>query len=426
MKTPRIAISSFFLVLIGVLGSGDTAFADPRDSVEELVATALSRNRKLEALTLEIDALHHKLTQAGAWSDPKLVFAYQNVPWDSFALDQEPMSMLLVRVEQTVPFFGKTEKREAVVRKQTVAKRYEHEELKSQLSALVKRAYYQLALTRQIKTITEKHLVLIEQLITAVRVKYEVGRAAQSDLLRLQILRDRLKDNIEDFDRQDREFTASINASLHRDVATPIDTPDSLELNKLSYSITDLKKIALANTPRLKQLKAQAAVQRSAADLADSEAIPDPTFFISYALRSELENGGGGRDLVTLGVGIPIPVFSGSRYHAEVEDATASARAIDSRRNALVDTISSALAQAHAKWQRAHDQLNRYRSQLVSDAHKALDATFSSYQVDQAGFTSLYEAQLELLEFEKTIRVATVQGLLARTTIEQLIGRELQ
>jgi len=94
----------------------------------------------------------------------------------------------------------------------------------------VKQAYYRLALARQIKKITEEHVTLIEQLIDAVRIKYEVGRSAQSDLLRLEILRDRLKDSIEDFDRQDRELTAAINATLHRAVATKIITPKRFAL----------------------------------------------------------------------------------------------------------------------------------------------------------------------------------------------------
>jgi outer membrane protein TolC len=379
----------------------------------------------LDALSLQIEALRYKATQAGAWSDPTISFAYQNVPWDSFALDQEPMSMVLFRIEQTVPFFGKTGKREAVVIDEAQAKRWQLEERKSQLRALVKQAYLRLALARQIKKITKEHISLIEQLIDAVRIKYEVGRAAQSDLLRLEVLRDRLKDSIEDFDRQDRELTASINATLHRAVTTNILTPETFALTGPAHSIKELKKMALVSRPQLKQLKALAKMHRSAADLAATEAIPDPAFFASYALRSELEAGGAGRDLITLGVGIPLPLFYSSRYGARAQEATASARATDAQRTALLDTISGGLGEALAGWQRAFDQVNRYKDQLVPGAHKALDATFSSYQVDRADFSSLYEAELELLNFEGTIRIAVVQGLLAQTRIEQLIGRKL-
>ncbi len=54
-----------------------------------------------------------------------------------------------------------------------------------------------------------------------------------------------------------------------------------------------------------------------------------------------------------------------------------------------------------------------------------LDATFSSYQVDRAEFISLFDAEVELLEFERTIRRATVDGLIAIANIELLIGKEL-
>ncbi|MBN1654847.1 MAG: TolC family protein [Deltaproteobacteria bacterium] len=289
----------------------------------------------------------------------------------------------------------------------------------------MKQAYYRLALARQIKKITEEHISLIEQLIDAVRFKYEVGRAAQSDLLRLEILRDRLKDSVEDFDRQDRELIATINATLHRSVMTEIITPETFALTAPTYTIIKYMKLAMISRPQLKQLKAIAKMHRSAADLASTEAIPDPTFFASYALRSELEAGGAGRDLVTFGVGIPLPLFYGARYGTRAEEAKASARAADAQQKALVDAISGGLGEAHASWLRAFDQLNRYKDQLVPQAHKALEATFSNYQVDRADFSSLYEAEVELLSFERTIRVAAVQGLLAKTRVEQLIGRKL-
>jgi len=88
-----------------------TVKAEERDGLANLIKLAMERNQELVSLSSQIEALQYKATQAGAWSDAKFSFAYQNVPWDSFALDQEPMSMILFRIEQTVPLFGKNGKR---------------------------------------------------------------------------------------------------------------------------------------------------------------------------------------------------------------------------------------------------------------------------------------------------------------------------
>ncbi len=58
-------------------------------------------------------------------------------------------------------------------------------------------------------------------------------------------------------------------------------------------------------------------------------------------------------------------------------------------------------------------------------AHKTLDATLAAYQVDRANFASLYQAELQLLAFERTIRRAEAAAALARVEVEALVGEPL-
>lgn len=401
------------------------AAAEAPDDLRQLVAAALEQNPELDSLQAQVEALEHKVTQVGAWKDPKLVVAYQNVPVDSLALGEEGMSMATIRLEQTIPFIGKTDDRQGVAQQAVSAKRWQLEERRSQLRALVKRAYYKLALARQLESITGQHIQLVLQLISAVRIKYEVGRAAQQNLLRLRVLRDRLADDLEDFKRQDAGLTAVLNAALHRDVATPVTTPKRFNVQEPSATVSSLQGLARESRPALKSLAATSQMHRAAADLARSEAIPDPTLFAAYGLRKQQKNGMGGRDLLTFGLAVPLPVFYGSRYGARAEESSSKARASDANQDALLDRIASALADALATWRRSAGKVDTYTNSLVPEAHRVLDATFSSYQVDRADFISLYEAEVELLKFERTIRTATVEGLMAQATIEMLVGKEL-
>lgn len=408
------------LVLISSVASAET-----HQDLAELVALALERNPQLDVLAAQIEALEYKATQAGAWKDPLLTVAYQNVPVDSWALGDEAMSMLRMQLGQTIPFPGKTQKRKGVVLEAKKAKQWEHQEKKNQLRGAVKQAYYKLALSRQLKTLTLKHVGLVEQLLDAVRIKYEVGRAPQQNLLRLEVLRERLKDELHEFGRRELELTAALNAALHRSGAAPISTPATLDFNVLSSDITALRNLAIAHRPLLKQMTSSAHMHRAAAELARFEAMPDPTFFAAYGVRAQLPNGNAGRNLMTLGLSVPLPVFYESRYDARAQEATVLARAAMSQRDAWLDTLSSKLADAVATWTRAVEKVTTYREILVPGAHRMLDATFSSYQVDRADFLSLFETQLELLNFEKTIRMATVDALLAEAAIEMLTGKEL-
>jgi cobalt-zinc-cadmium efflux system outer membrane protein len=420
----RSILLAFLLGSAFLLGAA-VAAADEAVSLRRLTGLAVEHNPEIESLRAQAAALRGKVEQAGAWKNPRLTFAYQNVPWDSFSLGEEPMSMMLFRLEQTVPFPGKPGKREKVVQKEAEAKNWEIEERRSQLRALVKRAYYELSLSRQLEKLTDKHVSLIEQLIDAVRVKYEVGRAPQRDLLRLEVLRDRLKDDLSDFRARDRTLTAAINAAVHRRSSTPVATPAELGLAAPAKTVDDYRALAAKNRPLLKQLGASAAMHRSEAELSRYEAAPDLTFFAAYGLRTDLPGDNTGRDLVTLGLSLPLPVFYGSNYGARADRAGAQALSYHERRKAARDRIEGGLAEALAAWTRAAEKQAHYRDTLVPAARRALDATLSDYQVDRADFLSLYEAERELLGFEMVIRRAAVEGLVARATIEMLTGKEL-
>ena len=56
-------------------------------------------------------------------------------------------------------------------------------------------------------------------------------------------------------------------------------------------------------------------------------------------------------------------------------------------------------------------------------AHRTLDATFAAYQVDRADFASLFQSELQLLDFERTIRRAEARAALARVEVEALTGQ---
>lgn len=395
------------------------------DDLADLVDVALTRNPSLDAIASEVAALEEKTSQVGAWKDPVLTLAYQNVPIEKPILGEEPMSMLRLQVGQKIPFFGKTDKREEVVRKSIAAKRWEIEEQRVKLRSAVKEAYYRLGLTRQLKRLTEEHITLVQQLIDTVLIKYEVGRAQQQHLLRLEVLRDRLRDDLNDFDQRSVALVASLNATLHRDVATPIATPETFVLEGPIDDAASLRETANTTHPALKRLDASAAMYHAAADLAEAETIPDPTVFAAYGVRTEFANGMPARDLVTLGVSVPIPVLSDSTYGARSRESRIRAEAAGERRAALLDRLGDKLAGLVARWDRAAKKVEAYHGTLVPAAQRTLDATFSSYQVDRADFTSLFEAELDLLNFEKTIRVSTVDGLVAQALIEELIGKEL-
>ena len=71
---------------------------------------------------------------------------------------------------------------------------------------------------------------LVSDFVEVVRAKNEAGIAAQHELLRLRVLVGQLRDDLKNFDQDEQSLTATINATLHRAIDTPVPTPERLPL----------------------------------------------------------------------------------------------------------------------------------------------------------------------------------------------------
>ena len=292
------------------------------------------------------------------------------------------------------------------------------------LRAMVKQAYYRLALVRQLRQVTSEHIKLVEQFIDAVKVKYEVGKLGQQDLLRLQLLRDKLSDDLGNFDRDDTALSVAINAALRRPVGVAIRTPSRITPPQLRTDAAGLVTAAVQRRPLLRRYQAQAAARRAAAARAAREGYPDISAWFGYTFR--IDSGADpGTDFVSLGLSLPLSLSYGRRWGSLQREHELQAKKAEQEREAELDRIRGDLGRVVAAWQRAVQEARAYRSKLMPDAQRTLDATFAAYQVDRADFASLFQAELQLLSFEETLRKAEATAALARVEIEALVGGPL-
>jgi len=420
MKPGHGHVGLTLLLALAPLSAHGAANGDDRS--RSLAEAAVRQNPSIAAIEARVTALGEQARRAGAWRDPVVAVEYSNVPVNSWALGDHPMSGLQLRLQQTFPFPGKTRLRQEVARAEVKEQEHLLEERKVQLRAMVRRAYYSLALSRQLRVVTEGHIKLLGQLIDAVRVKYEVGKVGQHDLLRLTVLRDRLVDDLESFDRDDRALTASINAALHRRTALPIRTPRRTPAPPPPARLEALVRAARAERPALALLEQRARTAQARARQAQRERYPDITAWAGYRVRVE-DGADPGTDFVMLGLSVPLTLFQNDRRWGTAQRAArARARAALLERGAELDRIRGELGATLARWRRADREARVYHTRLMPAAHRTLNATFAAYSVDRADFASLYQAQLQLLDFERTIRRAENTAALGEVAAEALIG----
>lgn len=409
------------LLLVGAAG-GSLAADSRGDTSEALVQQALDSNPSMESLRQRIDALESRTTQAGARPEPMIGVEYSNMPVTAPVPGNHPMSGLQLKLQQTLLFPGTVPSRVAAAEARVRIGDASYEEGRVALAAAVRRAYWRLALTRQLRVVTEEHLAQVKQLVESVRAGYEVGRAGQHDLLNLQVLRDRLSDDLYDHDRTDRELTAALAAAVHAGGTLQVQTPATTVWRSLPGSLDDLVERAIEDNPALARLDAAEAAELAAAESARRESWPDMTAWAGYRVRAPVDGVDDGIDQASIGLSVPLPTAAARRWGGKEAEHESLARAARSEALYARDEIRADLDAAVARWERATDKAGTYREQLIPNARTTLDATLAAYQVGRADYASLFQAEIQLLDLERAARVADAEAALAEVDVTMTLG----
>ncbi|MDY6951649.1 MAG: TolC family protein [Thermodesulfobacteriota bacterium] len=391
------------------------------DIPEQLAGAALEANPEISMLRHQVAALKEQEGASVIWRDPVFMVEYSNAPWEDPSLGEHPMSGLQLKVQQTFPFPGKNDRRQAVAAGHVDLKALELAELKSQLRGKVRQLYWRLVLVKRLTGIRDKHISTLERLLEAVQAKYASGVANQQDILKLQVLKEKLTDEIEDLNQKKRELRAMINSALHRDISTPLETGEEIPLMECTTTLHELIERAKKERQLLKFWKKKAEVERLAADKELYEGRPDITLWTGYRIRKEV-GADKGEDFFSVGMSLPIPVDYKDRYNAKRRARLADALASEEKYRSMLDKVSSEIEKSLSKWERSCNKVTTYNRQLIPGAKSTLEAALSAWEVGRTEFSSLYQAEVQLLDFEKAVLMARAETVLMSLEIERLVG----
>jgi len=409
---------TWLAVLILLCPTSAFAVDDPALLAEE----AIRANPGLEAMRARAEELSKLAGVAGTWRDPTLGIEYLNAPVDSFDIGDSPMSGLQFQLKQNLPEWGWSKASKQVAQLRSAASRHGAAEAEVQLRRNVEQLFWRLTLSNMLRAVTHEHLELTSELLDAVRSRYEVGRAGQSSLLRLTVLRDRLADDLGDFDRTERQLSAGLKRALARPRPSRFETPVHAAPLSVKGSASAWLERAMLERPELARIREEVEAERKAAELARIETRPDVDLWFKYRVRTVNTPLDDGTDFITLGVSLPIPWNSRRRGLGEEAARLEGARGARARLAAAGDAIDSELITIEAVWQRAYEKATRYREQLIPAARATLDITLSDYSVGRADFSSLYESEVTLLLLEKTYLAASIETHLQRADARAAVG----
>ncbi len=397
--------------------------ADPQ--LADLLNEAVANNPELSAARSERDAARQRIEPAGALDDPMLELGVINAPIDPLSLSREDMTMKMLGLSQKLPYPGKRDLRRAVATADADSLELAVQEARNKLVRDVRVAYEELAFNAESQRIVARTRTALEQLVAIARSRYDVGQAAQNDVLDSQTELERLRVEQLRLTRENTVLQSELRRLLGR-----TGPPASINVGARTLAAgpglaVDSAGLAIENRPQL--LALQALVERSSKslDLAQREYYPDFDLKLQYGQRDRAPDGMPRDDMVSLTVGLNLPIWRKSRLEPQVAEARAMRSRAQSMLAAQQLETQAALDEQRAIATQSQQSAELYQSTLLPQVRASVTSALAAYRVGSVDFLTLRQAQLRELEVSTELAEAIANHNKAVAEIDLLVGRSV-
>lgn len=399
-------------LLIGLSAIAGSAFAS---GLDELVQEALHNNPDLAAMKARWQQSSYRAPQVGSLMDPVLSFTLSNYPSDDFSSDTTPMTGNEVKLSQLFPFPGKLKNRAAMAEEQ--AKWFEAAYLDShyQVARKVKDAWYRLYFKQMAIGVVERNLKLVDDIVRMTEVRYETGAGLQQDVLKAQVRRSGLMEQLISLRQQKTVIEAELNRLLNRPSGT-YQPPVDLDLPETVTGLDEFQQAALEKRPMNAAYQALTKRYRLQKKLAELDNYPDVTLWGSWRFRDD-NLPDEGTDFVSAGISFNLPVYREKR-RAAVAEAEAALRMAESQSTGFRISVAESIQKAFARMEETSEQSALYRQGIIPQTSQSFQAALGAYQVGKVGFVSLLDSLMATFNAEMDYYRASSEYLRALAWLE--------
>jgi len=386
---------------------------------------AVQDNPDLAQIQARARAMAAIPSQEGALPDPQISFNAMNLPVDTFNLQQEDMAQLGVGISQSIPFPGKLALREQAAAFEAEAASQDVTELRWRLLSEVKKTWWLIFYLDRALQIVDSNYTLLKQFVEIARTKYEVGEGLQQDVLLAQLELSKLLDQQLMLKASRSNAAASLNALLDKPANEMVRLPDKVELQLPTLKQENLLyQQAEASRAILEGNRQGINAAESRLNLAKKGYLPDFTVEASYGARANTPSGIQRSDMLSLNLGINIPIFAAQKQAKAIDQRTSE---LMQQRYALQDEwnkVRSEISQGYNDYRRAKDQVVLFETGIVPQARQTVASMLAGYQVNKVDFLNLVRSQITLFEYETQYWKAFTEAQQALAQTAQAVGED--
>lgn len=426
--SPRIRFLPWLGVILGTcLALTATARAQPLNhlpaDLKTYINEALQANPEIKRLADLKKASREAIRPAGALDDPMLTFGFFNLPVNTFSLNQEDMTQITLGVSQKIPFPGKRRLRSEVAAQQAKADEFALLDKLNETRAKVIQAYWGLSLAYISREITDKNKNFWEQVVQVAETRYATGQGMQADVLQAQVELGNYLDRLLQWEQQQENYRAVINALRDRPVAQALPRPAPLAPRFFSLTQDEAMQL-LESRPQVKALQTLIQKQEKAVSLAKRDYWPDVNVGVDYGFR---ENSPLMKrpDFFTSYIQLSIPLWFSSKQAPRVREEQARQAAAQNAYQAAFNELAAAVKDRTSKLARLNQQVKLYSQGIMPQAQQAAAASLAAYQVGNLEFARLVQNQIAVYEAELKYQEYLKEFEENWAELEILVGQEL-
>jgi len=389
-------------------------------SLQSLIAEARRNNAAIQASEMAVATKRFGPNQASALPDTELMAQHFSVgsPRPFAGYSNSDFAYIGFGASQEFPYPGKRGLRAKVAEHEIAISGAEKNVVGWDVLTGLKLAYFQLAASQQVIAILESSQQIAKQIEEAAEARYRVGQGAQDDVLRAQLQRTKLLNELSMQRRENAQAQAALKALLNRPMGSPDVLAQPLRARQLPAPDTLVRALAERN-PDLQVNAEQISQDHAAVELAQREKRPD--FGVQYMWQHTASEF---RDYYMATFSIKLP--NRSRVRAMEGEAQAKLAQAEAEKQSRLKQMESDLGEQIAIAETAEQQLKVYDDGLIPQSEAALNAGLAGYSAGKQQYQGLLASFADTLQLaiERERTLAEHESAMAR--IEGLIGEELQ
>lgn len=381
------------VMLLPMCASADV----PALSMQEAVSLALQQDPSIQESRSRVASERDAAVSAGQWPDPKLSVGLVNLPTNSYAVGQEPMTMQTIGVEQDFPAGATRSLSESRGQQLADAQAAATKDRELQVVRDVRQDWLRLYYTEHALPLVRQSEQAFLALVDIAKVRYANGRGGEQDLARAQLEMGMLEE-------RELELTADADAARaalakfvgYEAAEQPLE--DALPTLPAPPDREALLR-RLAQHPRIVAADTQVAAADTGTDIARQAYKPTWGVSLDYGHRPGVNaNGMRYTNMLSAMVTVSLPLFTGDRQDRSVSAAEAQASVSRYARDDALRELKQMLDSGWARWEQLARVRELYAKAILPSAGVNTQATLNAYQNGGVDFDELARAQITDLD----------------------------